>query len=1375
MKDGAYYLVGYNGSNTNLTLPSSFEYNGEIISSYQIYSRAFYGATSIISIEVPSSVTGIQSEAFYNCSNLKTVYNLSGLILSTGYSSSGYIAYYANKVINLSGGEFFDVGNYKFGTKDDLYYLLGFKLNNSETNVILPNSFEHNGETISSYEIYSRAFYGNTNIKSIVIARSVTNIGYNAFYNCSNLKTVYNLTTLSISRGYSDYGYVAYYANNLYTFDSFSTIIEVGDYGFGYSNSKYYLVAYNGEQTNLVLPTSFEYNNNTIRTYEIFANTFSGKKDIVSVTMPDSVTAIGAFAFYGCESLTSIIIPDGVTVIGDMAFANCKNLRLLQIGAELSSLSSTAFINTDLSLISVDKFNTTYNDGNGSNCVIETSTNKLVLGTNYTIVPGNVKIIGANAFNGCDKIEKITLSSTITSIEEKAFYNCTSLQIIMQATTVPTLGSEALTGVKKILVPNSVLSDYQNASRWSSYSSIIVAYEPTTKFTATWKNEDGSILQTNTHNYGDLPSYIGLTPVKDSTLGYYYTFAGWDKNITYITENVVYTAKYIAQGKIFNVVYNANYSDETFNQKVVYGELFSTLGNELFSRDGYKIVGWSTSTDQQTGLYNELNAVYTFMMTKDIVLYAQWAEGYAIKYDLTGGVLSENNPIIYTENSDDITLNNPSKTGYEFIGWTGSNGDDPELTVSILTGSEGDREYTANWRAIEYTITTIINDQENSIEYTIESDTIELDEPSEVGYEFLWWSYAGENSKEVVIPKGSFGDKNYTAVIKPLKYSLTYNLNGGTSSNVRYYTVESENITLNNPTRRGYEFIGWTGSNSDEPEMSVTIPTGSSENKSYIANWSVVEYTINYNLNGGTGENPTVYTIESERIVLNQPEKPGYTFRGWTGSNGSTAQKSVAISTGSTGNKNYTANWTKATYNITYTLGGGSVTGTNPKTYNIDTANITLINPTKENYNFVGWTESNGDIPEIEMIIPKGSFGNKSFVANWAPVEYTIAYTLDGGIAENPITYTVESENITLENPSKTGYTFIGWTGSNGEEPQKIVTISAGSVGDKEYTAHFTTINYHITTIVEGVETTTIYTVESENITLTNPTKSGYEFLGWTGSNGEEPEQEIVIEQGSLGDKIYTANFEIINYNIVIVIDGVEQEQDYTVDSDVIVLPTPSKEGYIFVGWEDLESEEIQKNVIIEPGSTGNANYNSKFELINYTIKTTVDGVESTQNYNIESEDITLEKPSKTGYNFIGWTGSNGDEPQLEVVIPAGSMGSKDYVAHFEAITYTIKTIVDGVETTQSYNIDSEDIMLINPSKKGYRFTGWIGSNGDEPEVEVMISKGSMGDKEYTATWEEVDETNLSLIIGLSVPAGAILIVGAMLLILIKKKKIKLW
>ena len=289
-------------------------------------------------------------------------------------------------------------------------------------------------------------------------------------------------------------------------------------------------------------------------------------------------------------------------------------------------------------------------------------------------------------------------------------------------------------------------------------------------------------------------------------------------------------------------------------------------------------------------------------------------------------------------------------------------------------------------------------------------------------------------------------------------YNIKYNANGGSGAPADQKKVQGINLTLSSttPTRTGYTFNNWNlkqdgSGQSFAKGATYTIDFSSA---TLYAQWTIVNYTIGYTLNSGSvSGNPTSYNVETATFTLKNPTRTGYTFNGWTGSNGNTPQTSVSIAKGSTGNKSYTANWTPENYTIGYTLNGGSVSG-NPANYNIETATFTLKNPTRTGYTFKGWTGSNGTTPQTTVQITKGSIGAKTYTANWTPITYNITYDYAKGEGNNPATYTVETPTFQLA-VTRLGYTFLGWTGSNGNTPQTTVQITKGSTGDRNYTANW--------------------------------------------------------------------------------------------------------------------------------------------------------------------------------------------------------------------------------------------------------------------------------------------------------------------------------
>ena len=172
--------------------------------------------------------------------------------------------------------------------------------------------------------------------------------------------------------------------------------------------------------------------------------------------------------------------------------------------------------------------------------------------------------------------------------------------------------------------------------------------------------------------------------------------------------------------------------------------------------------------------------------------------------------------------------------------------------------------------------------------------------------------------------------------------------------------------------------------------------------------------------------------MEDSAFTLNNPEKTGYTFAGWSGTGLTGNSTNVTITKGSTGDRAFTANWTRNTYTISYTLNGGVLPGsqTNPTSYTVESSSITLNNPSKTGYTFAGWSGTGLSGNNTSVTIAKGSTGNRAFTANWTANKYTVTFDYQGATGGNSTAnrnVTYDAAYGTLPAPEKTGYVFKGW------------------------------------------------------------------------------------------------------------------------------------------------------------------------------------------------------------------------------------------------------------------------------------------------------------------------------------------------------------
>lgn len=218
---------------------------------------------------------------------------------------------------------------------------------------------------------------------------------------------------------------------------------------------------------------------------------------------------------------------------------------------------------------------------------------------------------------------------------------------------------------------------------------------------------------------------------------------------------------------------------------------------------------------------------------------------------------------------------------------------------------------------------------------------------------------------------------------------VKYDANGGTVSKDYEIIKGAQNYINNDPTLIGNYFYGWrledykinTSYNSYKADLLLK------------ASWRLINYTISYNLDGGTLlDMQTSYNILSETFLLGEPAKKGYTFTGWTGTDTPTLTKEVIIRKGSTGDRRYYAHFEANEYKVTYDYGYDNLTSSDIATFD---SNFDVETPTnnRNGYDFEGWAlngkDYNGGIWDITSDV--------RLVAKRKAKTYNISYDLNGG------------------------------------------------------------------------------------------------------------------------------------------------------------------------------------------------------------------------------------------------------------------------------------------------------------------------------------------------------------------------------------------
>jgi len=308
--------------------------------------------------------------------------------------------------------------------------------------------------------------------------------------------------------------------------------------------------------------------------------------------------------------------------------------------------------------------------------------------------------------------------------------------------------------------------------------------------------------------------------------------------------------------------------------------------------------------------------------------------------------------------------------------------------------------------------------------------------------------------------------------------------------------VKTDNSDLPGaPEKTGHRFTGWFADSAGSRAFDAA-----SDDTAYAV-YEKRTYRITYELSGGTTDAPLSY-VYGTAFTIGTAERDGYDFVGWQSDlfPGKTYATVNVPAGGAAQDLVFTAVWKANRFSITYINAGEN--NENPTLYKPETLPIGLSAPTREGYDFLGWTGGGIETPALSVLIPEGTAGDLTFEAHWAPVTYTITYDLDGGTADNPVSYTIE-DSFTLTAPHKDGYAFTGWTGTGLTAPALSVSVPRGSTGHRSYTATWEALPPDLTYGASAEGITVSYRKSGDETVLTAPGRVGsYRFVGWT-LNGE--------------------------------------------------------------------------------------------------------------------------------------------------------------------------------------------------------------------------------------------------------------------------------
>lgn len=716
------------------------------------------------------------------------------------------------------------------------------------------------------------------------------------------------------------------------------------------------------------------------------------------------------------------------------------------------------------------------------------------------------------------------------------------------------------------------------------------------------------------------------------------------------------------------------------------------------TRTGYTLGGWYTDK-QFTAPAGE-----TYPIGNQF-LYAKWIPNkHTITYDLNGGTVDGSTENIkktgvpYDSMLTDIPA--PTKGGYALIGWLVDTDDNPAdgYIIPAATMStrkvDGDITYVAQWSANAEQVTFHANpagvtgaafsdratEKTFSNAYGSAMPFADVPAPVRPGYTFKGWVTNDDGTGQ--IQSGSFTfdgvTTNYYAQWEATKVTVTFNTNGGTTSDQTIFPLdygENHPTAIPTVTLAGSQLAYWldmeTGDKyavtANEEEGIKAFPDGPvTENKTYLAIWNTVQYTVTftgYNANSDTKTIPTVYGGTPAAPAVTPPA--GQVFKHWK----VTASESAGINKGATytseallnikveGNITFGAVFEPADVTITYIATPGAWDG-GETTKTISGQSGAVIGdqkpaaPTREGYTFAVWSERLTQFPTE----------NKTLTASWTAKTYTITF----------------DKNLDMDN-------------NPGTQPENVVTVTG-------------TYDQTLAHVTDGTIPTDF-------------TPSGYTFVGW-----ESKDKSIypeITSQIVRGEATYTAYFTSSAGNTVtfhankdgesgaaFAGDAPTKEYQITTAADFTVndVPLPVWAEHTFVKWVDAEGNEAPETLTFA-NTTGGKDYYAEYKTTTYTVTFNYNG--GTDGSSNGPKTITGKTLNETvaegevpvltleGKNFLGWLNLN-DNQTYKTAAEVDAVQIKantSYIALWDTQTFDV--------TYQGYNQSSTGDTVKIPTVYG--------------------------------------------------------------------------
>ena len=486
--------------------------------------------------------------------------------------------------------------------------------------------------------------------------------------------------------------------------------------------------------------------------------------------------------------------------------------------------------------------------------------------------------------------------------------------------------------------------------------------------------------------------------------------------------------------------------------------------------------------------------------------------------------------------------------------------------------------------------------------------------------------------------------------------------------------------------------------------------------------------------NSSTNSGSKTETIDSTTFTLYEPTWGGYTFLYWSPIKVLYKDNRTSL--------HMLCNWSLNAYSIDYVLDGGTNNASNPKAYSVESDDITLENPTKDNYQFIGWYDSENGSEKIDRI-PHGTYGDLTFYARWEINKYQVKFYNDSTLlytdtVEHGGTAKYEGDTPTKERDAQYSYTFSGWDKNLNNVTSDFSTQATFSKMINSYTVRF--YDYDRSTLLDAVS---VKYGSCATFTKTPPTRATDDNYEYTFNGWDRPLSTAIVADTNFYATYSTKNrylCEFYNDGTLLYSTRVTEGENVSYIGDTPTRTADQQYTYTFSGW-DKSLNNIQESTIfsaefnhtINQYTVAFVNFDGTFlgsDTVDYGTKASYNG-----------STPTRETDNSYKYTFSGWDISL-DNITENVIATAQYSTINRYLVIFHNY--------DGNELYRTYVTEGEDAKYsgatptrIADQQYTYTFSDWDKSLENIHESTIFTATFSNITNQYTVTFVDWDGTIL--------------------------------